>query len=151
MVAILALLAVVAVPAAGWVGDIRRDMHAARLQAAFTFAHQWALGSGDATWVEFDDGLTVVRVFVEDPESPGKADREPLKHPLNGGPLTVSLPEGLVEHDELELGGGLGLRFDGDGVPQAEVGVALSSDAVVSFVTGQELRVTEGTGLVLVE
>jgi hypothetical protein len=149
--AVLTILAGLAVPSMYWVQSIQGDMVAARLRSALVHAQQWAMGSGNATWIDFELNKNLAALYVEDPDQPGKANRSPLLDPLAGGPMVVVTEGAGVSLVSAQVVGGKELKFDAHGAPYGGNGKVLKKDAVLKLSDGTVLRVTAGTGLISVE
>ena len=148
---VLVTLAGMAVTSLSWLGSARQNMAAARVRTTLVFAQEWALGSGNRTWVAFDVPNDLVTVHVEDPDNPGKANRMTMTDPLTRAPMTLQLGADGVGIVSVDMGATDEVEFDWLGVPHDANGIPLPADGTVALTGGGSVRVTRATGLVTVD
>jgi prepilin-type N-terminal cleavage/methylation domain-containing protein len=145
------VLAGVSVTSLNGLGSSRQNVAATRVRTAMVYAHEWAMDSGNDTWVAFDTTNDLVSVFVEDPGNPGKAGRLAMTDPLTHSPMTIQLGADGAGVDSADLGGTDEVHFDTLGIPRDSAGTILAADGTVGITGGITLRVTKNTGLVTVD
>ena len=147
---VVSILFGVAVTSLGGLAAARQDVAATRVRNALVFAQEWARGSNNDTWVAFDTTSELLSVFVENPGSPGKANRLALSDPLTRSAMTLQLGEG-VGIGSASFGGTAEVLFDQSGSPRDANGTLLVVDGTVGLSGGRTVRVTRNTGLVTID
>ena len=145
------ILSVVSVVSFSGLRSSRQDVAATRVRAALIYAQQWAVGSGNDTWVLFDSAKDQVSVFVEHPKMPGRADRLQMSDPLTRGPMTIQLGLDGAGIESVDIGATSEVQFDSLGVPHNAKGAALATDGTVGLTGQLTVRITKNTGLITVE
>jgi len=148
---VVSILGVMAVTSLDGLTSSRQNVAATRIKAVLIFAQEWAMGSGNDTWVDFDEGSNLVSVYVEDASNPGRGNRLAMADPLTRSAMTIQLGTDGVGLEAVEFGGDEEVRFDQFGAPYDEDGDALSADGTVGLTGGGTIRVTKNTGLVTVD
>jgi Tfp pilus assembly protein FimT len=148
---VLAVLAGMAVPALGWLVSAGENVAATRVRTTLVYSQEWALSTGDRTWVEFDTTNEVVSVYAEDPANRGRANRRPLTDPLSRAPMTVPLGAQGVGIAAVDMGGTNEVEFDAEGRPRDASGALLTADGTVTLTGSGTIRVTRNTGLITVD
>lgn len=148
---VVAILGGMAVTSLTGLVSSRQDVGATRVRTALMFAQEWAMGSGNDTWVEFDLAADRASVFVEDPLNPGKAGRLTLADPLKRTPLVLELGTDGVGIESAAFGATNEVQFDSLGAPSDGNGTPLATDGLVSVTGGVTVRVTRNTGLVTID
>ena len=151
VVTMLALLAGMGVASLNWLGSARQNVTATRVRTTLVYAQEWALGSGNRTWVAFDVPNDLVTVHVEDPDNPGRTNRLTMTDPLTRAPMTLQLGADGVGIVSVDMGTTDEVEFDWLGVPHDANGDPLPADGTVVLTGGGSVRVTRETGFVTVD
>lgn len=151
VMAVIVILGGMAVSSLGGLADSRRDVAATRIRTVLVYAQEWAMGSSNDTWVVLDAGTDSVTVYVEDPANPGKAGRVALADPLTRGDMTLQLGDSGVGIASVSIGGTSEVQFDALGAPYDASGTALAADGTITVTAGPTVRITKGTGLIVVD
>ncbi|MFT5051544.1 MAG: type II secretory pathway pseudopilin PulG [Chlamydiales bacterium] len=148
---IVGILSGVSVLSLNGLSASQQNVAATRVRTAMIFAQEWAMGSSNDTWVDFDLSGDLVSVYVEDPSNPGKSGRLTMTDPLSRGAMTIQLGSAGVGLESASFGTTTELQFDAEGMPHDGSGGALSSDGTISVTGGIVVRVTRNTGLVTID
>ena len=117
-------------------------------------ARDMAVATQRTTWVEFDTGLDTYTVYIENPSSPGRANRLNATHPTEGGNFVVSLGTGTSNRlsiSSADFRGRAEVEFSGSGAPGNGNDQPLTSDGSVTLAGGEQTRtvyVSPSTGYV---
>ena len=130
---------------------LRRAAH--DLATHIKLARDLAIATQRHTWVDFNTNHESYRIYIEDPDNPGRAHRIYVTHPVDGGNFVVALDSGEFDGVRIHTASFRGrseVEFDWSGVPYNGNGQALTSDGTVVLVGGgtQTVRVTRDTGYV---
>lgn len=145
------LAALVGGPTLDYMGDMRASGAGARLASDIRYMQRMALASGLRTWVVIDEPNDRYRMYVEDPESPGKAGRVLVPHPLDQSKAPVQFgvgPFAGVAITGVSFNATGEVEFDNFGVPYDSNGVALTSYGEVALSGGIAVRVHPAGGMV---
>ena len=151
---IVAILAATAIPKLADLGTRRLAPASWRLATHIRFARNLAMTACRRTWVEFNVSANSYSVYIEDPDTPGRAARISATHPETGGDFNVSLNSGDfdgIEVDTAGFGGRAEVEFDWLGRPYNGMGALLASDGTVVLGSGgatNTVRVVAETGMV---
>jgi prepilin-type N-terminal cleavage/methylation domain-containing protein len=151
VVVVSAVLAGVAVPSLNGLTASQSNVAAARIRTALIYAQEWAMDSGNHTWVAFDANTELVSVYVENPASPGLANRVALTDPLKRGAMTLQLGDAGIGIVTATFAATSEVEFDSLGIPYDRNGGLLATDGTVVVTGGVTVRVTKNTGLVTVD
>ncbi len=148
---LLAVLAGMSVASLSWLGSARQNLATIRVRTSLVFAQEWALDSGNRTWVVFDVPSDLMTVYVEDPVHPGKANRLNMTDPLTRSTMTLALGANGVGIESANIAGTAEVEFDSQGAPHDASGTRLANDGTVGVTGGGTVRITRNTGLVTVD
>lgn len=145
------ILSVVSVTSLSGLTTSRQNVAATQVRTALIYAQQWAIGSGNDTWVLFDAATDLVSVFVEDPANPGKANRLEMPDPLTRQPMTLQLGVDGAGIESVSIGSTSEVQFDALGVPYDANASLLTADGTVGVTGGLTVRITRNTGLITID
>jgi type II secretory pathway pseudopilin PulG len=148
---VVAILSGVSVLSLNGLSGSQQNVAATRVRTALIFAQEWAMGSSNDTWVNFDVAGDLVSVYVEDPSNPGKASRLTMPDPLTRRAMTVQLGSSGVGLESASFGVLTEVQFDAAGVPHDGNGTLLASDGTVGVTGSLTVRVTKNTGLITID
>jgi prepilin-type N-terminal cleavage/methylation domain-containing protein len=155
LVTVIALLGIVALfvggPALSSLNDLRGQAAAARLTGDARYMQRMALNSGLRTWMVFSTAANNYRLYVEDPNNPGKAGRLPVVHPSDqtSGPVQFGAGPFLnVTIASVNINSTSELEFDSWGAPYDGNGAALVATARITLSGGIIVTVYPLSGLV---
>lgn len=148
---VVGILSGAAVTSLSGLASARQNVAATRVRTALVYAQEWAMGSHNRTWVAFDTSSELLSVYVENPSSPGKANRVALSDPLSRSAMTVQLGSDGVGIDTANFGGTTEVQFDSSGSAFDSDGTALAADGAVGITGGGVILVNKSTGLVTVD
>ncbi|MGB0951609.1 MAG: pilus assembly FimT family protein [Planctomycetota bacterium] len=148
MLTVIGILSGVAVASLNGLTSSQQDVAAARVRSAVIHAQLWAISTGDSTWVQFDAGSDLVRLYCEDEGNPGKANRVAMLDPLTRSAMEIHLGNDSSGITSVDFDTTAEVQFDAQGLPYDADGALLTSDGVVGFTGGATLRVTRNTGYI---
>ncbi len=155
LVTVMVILAVVALvvggPTFSYLNGMRAGAAGSRLASDIRFMQRLSLGSGLRTWVVVDDAGDEYSLYMEDPDNPGEANRQPVIHPLDQTTSAVQFGSGPfanVSITNVDINATSELEFDSFGVPYDGSGSALTAVAEVVLSDGVAVRIHPVGGLV---
>jgi prepilin-type N-terminal cleavage/methylation domain-containing protein len=149
VIVIVAILAGTAVPALSNMAGTRQATAARQLLQDLTYARQYAIATGNRTWVVFDEAAETWSLLAEDTSAIGRAGAQPITDVSTGRDYEVTLGTGdfpgvtIVSADidnDVEIG------FDWAGRPLNAAETDLAAQAVITLTGGHELTIEVGTG-----
>ena len=151
VLAVMGILASLAIPVLGRVGQIRSATVLNRVVVHLRTMQARAMSTHRRTWVVFNATANLYQAYIEDPDTPGKANRIAAIDPLTQDALSVQLDEGFfagVDLTAVDFNGGAEIGFDNLGVPYDIAEVALTAQGSLSFSGGDVVTVDPQTGYV---
>ena len=154
VLALVAFMALTAAPTMHQLGQMRESAGAERIAADLRYARNYAAASRLRTWAAFDVGAQQCTLYVEDPASPGKANRLTMTHPLHLGPFVHNLGTGdwqAVTLAGVDFRGKTEVEFDNYGQPYDGDAVPLTADGTVTLTGSRQIVVSAVSGMVKVQ
>jgi prepilin-type N-terminal cleavage/methylation domain-containing protein len=151
VIAIMAILSVVAVPA-GCFMIVARTGTAGRVMVQdLTYARERAMNSGTPSWVVFSTATDSYSILVENPTTPGRAGAQALEDPMTGYAFKQSFGSGEfvgVDIKTASFDGNPEVGFDWLGRSLNTTGGALAAQGSVTLSNGYGCTVEAGTGAI---
>jgi len=158
VITVVVILAVVTVPMFASMTEQRLRRASHELAMHLKLARDLAVATRRHTWVDFDAANEIYRVYIEDPNTPGRANRIWVPDPVTGSSqLQVTLNQGIwagVTITTATFGTRTEVEFDRLGQPYDGLGNLLTSDGTVLLAGGGRsttVRVVASTGFVCQE
>jgi len=146
---IVGILAAVAAPAMNSIEASRGRTAARSLYRDVCFAREWAVATGNNTWVVFDEAAESWTILTEDPANPGRASAAVIDDPATGRTFVQTLGSGDftgLAVTSAAFDGDTEIGFDWLGRPLNATETSLASQGVVTLSNSAQVTVAVTTG-----
>jgi prepilin-type N-terminal cleavage/methylation domain-containing protein len=146
---ITSVLVAAAVPTLNSFGDTRAAAAGKQILRDLSFARQNAMATGTVNWIVFDASAESWRIMVEDPATPGRANRIALVDPATNSDHLTAINAGAfagVEISTASFDGNPEVSFDWLGQPFNQSETALAATGVVTLTGGHLVNVHVASG-----
>lgn len=158
LVTVIVILGILSIASAGpvltYMTTVRGGAAASRLASDVRYMQRLALSSGLRTWVVFNASSQTYQLYTENRDSPGKASRVAVNHPVDQSTSAIALNAGPfagVTITSVNINGAAELEYDSFGQPYDSASAALTTAGQVVLSSGGTLVIRPVTGLVEIQ
>jgi len=154
LIAVMVMIAVLSAsagPVLSTVASQRQALAATSMRKDIAYARQLAVATGSRTWVVFDTSAQTYKLYKENPDNPGKANRVIILDPATSKDFIVHLGTGdrvgvTISSLFISLSNTAEIGFDYLGRPLIGNGTLMTANATITLSSGAVIKITGRTG-----